>query len=51
LYVNVGDNVMFNGSSMAVVTDIIGTNGVVHVVDVLLIYQQLQLLPLQTQLY
>lgn len=33
LYVNVGDNVMFNGSSMAVVTDIIGTNGVVHVVD------------------
>ncbi|MFK7782371.1 fasciclin domain-containing protein [Psychroserpens sp.] len=33
LYVNVGDNVMFNGSSMAVVTDVVGTNGVVHVVD------------------
>jgi len=33
LYVNVDDNVMFNGSSMAIVTDIIGTNGVVHVVD------------------
>ncbi|WCO02482.1 fasciclin domain-containing protein [Psychroserpens ponticola] len=33
LYVNVGDNVKLNGSTMVVVTDIVGTNGVVHVVD------------------
>ena len=33
LYVNIGDNVMFNGSSMAVLTDVVGTNGVIHVVD------------------
>ncbi|WP_033956622.1 fasciclin domain-containing protein [Psychroserpens jangbogonensis] len=35
LYVNVGDDgsVMLNGSSMVVVTDVIGTNGVIHVVD------------------
>ncbi len=33
LYVNVGENVMFNGSSMAVLTDVVGTNGVIHVVD------------------
>ncbi|WP_431135748.1 fasciclin domain-containing protein [Psychroserpens mesophilus] len=33
LFVNVGENVMLNGSTMVVVTDIVGTNGVVHVVD------------------
>lgn len=33
LYVNIGDNVMINGSSMVVATDIIGTNGVIHVID------------------
>ena len=34
LFVNVGnDGVMLNGSSAVLVTDIVGTNGVVHVVD------------------
>ncbi len=35
LYVNVGENgsVMLNGSSMVAVTDVVGTNGVIHVVD------------------
>ncbi|WP_435412225.1 fasciclin domain-containing protein [Psychroserpens mesophilus] len=33
LYINAGDTVMLNGSSMVVVADIVGTNGVVHVVD------------------
>lgn len=35
MYINVGEDgsVMINGSSMVVVTDIVGTNGVVHVVD------------------
>ena len=35
LYINVGEDgsVALNGSSMVLVTDIVGTNGVVHVVD------------------
>ena len=34
LYVNVSDDgVMLNGNTMVAVTDIVGTNGVVHVVD------------------
>ena len=33
MFINVGENVVINGTSTVVATDIVGTNGVIHVVD------------------